>query len=151
MDPMILLRRLSGPLFTLNPDLIERAEATPDTVVTLIGGNKYVISESLEELVELIKDYRARIIAAAKTVKPDAAVETLVRLAGKARREGLLALEAEAAEVEDDFLRRGLQLAIDGTDSEEVAIILGSEVDTKRAADRASAKLFENMGGYAPT
>jgi uncharacterized protein YlzI (FlbEa/FlbD family) len=68
MDPMILLRRLSGPLFTLNPDLIERAEATPDTVVTLIGGNKYVISESLEELVELIKDYRARIIAAAETM-----------------------------------------------------------------------------------
>jgi len=87
----------------------------------------------------------------AKTPKPDAAVETLVRLAGKARREGLLALESEAAEVDDDFLRRGLQLAIDGTDSEEVAIILSSEVDTKRAADRASAKLFENMGGYAPT
>ena len=87
----------------------------------------------------------------AKTPKPDAAVETLVRLAGKARREGLLALEAEAAEVDDDFLRRGLQLAIDGTDSEEVAIILSSEVDTKRAADRAAAKLFQDMGGYAPT
>jgi flagellar protein FlbD len=68
---MILLRRLSGPLFTLNPDLIERAEATPDTVVTLIGGNKYVISESLEELVELIRDYRARIIAAAETMMVD--------------------------------------------------------------------------------
>lgn len=63
---MILLRRLGGPLFTLNPDLIERAEATPDTVVTLIGGNKYVICESLEELVELIQDYRARIIAIAE-------------------------------------------------------------------------------------
>ena len=68
---MILLRRLNGPLFTLNPDLIERAEATPDTVVTLIGGNKYVIGESLEELVELIRDYRARIIAAAETMMLD--------------------------------------------------------------------------------
>lgn len=65
---MILLRRLGGPLFTLNPDLIERAEATPDTVVTLIGGNKYVICESLDELVELIRDYRARIIAAAEVM-----------------------------------------------------------------------------------
>ena len=65
---MILLRRLGGPLFTLNPDLIERAEATPDTVVTLIGGNKYVICESLDELVELIRDYRARIIAAAEAM-----------------------------------------------------------------------------------
>jgi len=65
---MILLRRLGGPLFTLNPDLIERAEATPDTVVTLIGGNKYVVCESLDELVELIRDYRARIIAAAEAM-----------------------------------------------------------------------------------
>jgi flagellar protein FlbD len=71
MDPMILLRRLGGPLFTLNPDLIERAEATPDTVVTLIGGNKYVVCESLEELVELIRDYRARIIAAAEILMLD--------------------------------------------------------------------------------
>ena len=64
----MLLRRLGGPLFTLNPDLIERAEATPDTVVTLIGGNKYVVCESLDELVELIRDYRARIIAAAEAM-----------------------------------------------------------------------------------
>lgn len=87
----------------------------------------------------------------AKPPKPDAAVETLVRLAGKARREGLLALEAEAADVEDEFLRRGLQLAIDGTDAEEVAIILSSEVETKRAADKAAAKIFADMGGFAPT
>lgn len=68
---MILLRRLGGPVFTLNPDLIERAEATPDTVVTLIGGNKYVICESLDELVELIRDYRARIIASAEAMTSD--------------------------------------------------------------------------------
>ncbi|HEX2902107.1 MAG TPA: MotA/TolQ/ExbB proton channel family protein [Jatrophihabitans sp.] len=87
----------------------------------------------------------------AKIPKPDGVVETLVRLAAKARREGLLALEAEAAEVEDEFLRKGLQLAIDGTDSEEVAIILGAEVDSKRAADKAAAKIFTDMGGFAPT
>jgi flagellar protein FlbD len=73
MDPLILLRRLGGPVFTLNPDLIERAEATPDTVVTLIGGNKYVICESLDELVELIRDYRARIIASAEAMTSDTA------------------------------------------------------------------------------
>ena len=72
MDPLILLRRLAGPVFTLNPDLIERAEATPDTVVTLIGGNKYVICESLDELVELIRDYRARIIASAEAMTHEA-------------------------------------------------------------------------------
>ncbi|HEY2043895.1 MAG TPA: MotA/TolQ/ExbB proton channel family protein [Jatrophihabitans sp.] len=87
----------------------------------------------------------------AKAPSPDHAVETLVHLAGRARREGLLALEEEAATIDDDFLKRGLQLAIDGTDAEEVALILSAEVDTKRASDKASAKLFADMGGYSPT
>jgi flagellar protein FlbD len=65
MDPMILLRRLGGPIFALNPDLIERAESTPDTVLTMVGGNKYVICEGLDELSQLILEHRARIIATA--------------------------------------------------------------------------------------
>ena len=43
------------------------------------------------------------------------------------------------------------RLAIDGTDADEVADILGAEVDAKRAADKAAAKLFHDMGGFAPT
>jgi chemotaxis protein MotA len=87
----------------------------------------------------------------AKVPTPDSAVETLVTLAGRARREGLLALEEDVNNIDDEFLRRGLQLAIDGTDAEEVAIILWAEVDTKRSADKSAAKLFADMGGYAPT
>jgi flagellar protein FlbD len=63
---VLQLTRLSGPTFALNPDLIERAEATPDTVVTLVNGSKYVVRESLDELVELIQAYRADIIIAAQ-------------------------------------------------------------------------------------
>lgn len=63
---MLQLTRLNGPVFALNPDLIERAEATPDTVVTLVNGSKYVIRESLDELTALIRDYRADIIAVAQ-------------------------------------------------------------------------------------
>lgn len=65
---MLQLTRLGGPVFALNPDLIERAEATPDTVVTLVNGSRYVIRESLDELAELINEYRANIIAAAQTL-----------------------------------------------------------------------------------
>jgi flagellar protein FlbD len=60
---VILVTRLSGPLFALNPDLIERADSTPDTVVTLVDGTKYVITETLAELIELIHAYRADIVA----------------------------------------------------------------------------------------
>jgi chemotaxis protein MotA len=87
----------------------------------------------------------------APATQSEAIIETIVRLAGRARREGLLALEEEAATIDDEFLKRGLQLAIDGTDAEEVAIILSTEVDTKRSADGAAAKAFADMSGYAPT
>jgi flagellar protein FlbD len=62
---MIVLTRLNGPSFALNPDLIERVEANPDTVVVLIGGAKYPIAESVEELLERVRDYRGRVIASA--------------------------------------------------------------------------------------
>lgn len=64
---MLQLTRLSGPVFALNPDLIERAEATPDTVVTLVNGSKYVIRESLDELIALVRDYRAAVVLAAQS------------------------------------------------------------------------------------
>lgn len=62
---MVILTRLNGQPFALNPDLVERAESTPDTVVTLVDGTKYVVSESLPELIERIRDYRASVVAAA--------------------------------------------------------------------------------------
>ncbi|MEV0135038.1 flagellar FlbD family protein [Dactylosporangium sp. NPDC050688] len=63
---MILLTRLNGPVFALNPDLVERADCTPDTVVTLVDGTKYLIAESLPELVELIRKYRAQVVVDAQ-------------------------------------------------------------------------------------
>jgi chemotaxis protein MotA len=87
----------------------------------------------------------------AKVTPADGLVDTLVHLAERARRDGLLALESEAADIEHPFLRRGLQMAVDGVDPEEVAEILSAEVDTKRANDKRDAKLFQDMGGYSPT
>ncbi|MDT4945337.1 MAG: chemotaxis protein MotA [Pseudonocardiales bacterium] len=87
----------------------------------------------------------------AKVSTPHDNVQQIISLAERARREGLLALEADIANVEDPFLRRALEMAVDGTDSDEVAEILGAEVDAKRSADAAEAKLFHDMGGYSPT
>ena len=65
---MIQLTRLGGPVFALNPDLIERAEATPDTVVMLVNGSRYVIRESLEELAARITAFRADVVAQAQVI-----------------------------------------------------------------------------------
>lgn len=62
---MIALTRLTGAQFALNPDLIERIDRTPDTVITLVDGTKYLVREGLEEIVELVVEFRSKVLAAA--------------------------------------------------------------------------------------
>ncbi|GAB2873539.1 flagellar motor protein [Nocardioides pacificus] len=78
-------------------------------------------------------------------------VPSIVTLADKARREGLLALEDSLADIDDPFLVRGVTMAIDGTDPEELRDILESEVFAKKLADKQAAKFFADAGAYAPT
>jgi len=65
---MITLTRLSGSAFVLNSDLIERVDATPDSVVTLVDGKKYVVKESLEEIIDAVREYRSTIVAVSATL-----------------------------------------------------------------------------------
>jgi len=62
---VIRVTRLNGEQFALNPDLIERVEGHPDTVVFLVDGTKYVVRESVEEVLAEIREYRASILATA--------------------------------------------------------------------------------------
>ena len=61
--PVIRVTRLNGERFALNPDLIERVEAHPDTVAFLVDGTKYVVKESVDEVLQEIREYRASILA----------------------------------------------------------------------------------------
>ena len=63
VHPMIRLTRLSGSEFALNSDLIERVDATPDTVVTLVDGKKYVVTESLDAIIDLVRQHRGEVLA----------------------------------------------------------------------------------------
>lgn len=78
-------------------------------------------------------------------------IPTIVGLADTARKEGLLALEDKLRSIDDPFLVKGVTLAVDGTDPEELRDILEGEVHAKRLQDRQSAKFFTDAGGYAPT
>jgi chemotaxis protein MotA len=113
------------------------------TIGAAIAGGTLADAKSLIGLLK--KAFTAKVIPA------DSAVETLVKLAERARKEGLLALEDAVKDVDDPFLKQGLSLAIDGTDPEEVRSILESQVDAKKAVDKAGAKIFGDMGGYSPT
>lgn len=94
---------------------------------------------------QLIKVYTG------KAVKTGATIPTLVMLADKARREGLLALEDAAKDIDDDFLKEGLTAAIDGMDPEDLRKMLEDKLYTKKQQDKVGFSYFEAMGGYSPT
>jgi flagellar protein FlbD len=66
---MIRVTRLGGQRFTVNPDLIKLTEETPDTLITLIDGSKFIVSETEEEVLAEIQEYRASIIATASLME----------------------------------------------------------------------------------
>ena len=102
---------------------------------------------------EQIKKIPALYKKAVSPDKPDssAQLETLVGFAERARREGLLALDDEVAELDDEFTKKGLQLVVDGTDPELVREILENEIDGMAARHHLGTQSFEKAGGLAPT
>lgn len=103
-----------------------------------------------------MKDVKLIIAAMVRGIKgqvgePTSAIEEIVGLAERARREGLLALEDAVAGISEPFLKAGLQSAIDGTDPEDLHNILLDKVDAKRAEDKIAIKFFSSLGGLAPT
>jgi flagellar protein FlbD len=60
---MIVVTKLNGSRFAINPDLIERINANPDTTLVMVDGTKYIVTESLPEAIEKITHYRARVVS----------------------------------------------------------------------------------------
>jgi len=78
-------------------------------------------------------------------------IANLVTFAEKARREGLLALENEAAELDDEFMRKGIQLVIDGRDADIIRKILETEVLFVQERNAKAENVLMTMGGFSPT
>lgn len=69
---MILLTRFNGPPLAINSDLIERTEATPDTVLTLIDGTTYVVRETVAEVIDKVREFRASVLVTAAGLEQQA-------------------------------------------------------------------------------
>lgn len=79
-------------------------------------------------------------------------INTIVDWSGAARRQGLLGLEPILQEADmDEFMRKGLQLVVDGGEPDAVRSIMEVELSSREQADTRAAKVFEGMGVYAPT
>ena len=65
---MIKLTRLNGSQFLVNSDLIERVDETPDTVITLVDGTRYLVTEDLDTILDAIRLHRAAILSTANRI-----------------------------------------------------------------------------------
>jgi len=139
----------------LMADLIEggspAAFFNPSAIIIIFGGTfgATIATTSLKQFMKLPKLF-------ALSMKPmvsniGATREMLVKFAERARREGLLALEADVEAVQDTFIRHGLQMVIDGLEPDTVEEILEIEIESLQARHHHGIDMFAKMGGYAPT
>ena len=66
---MIVVTRLNGPQFGVNPDLLQRIDSAPDTILTLIDGSKYIVEESMAEVIGLVNEHRSQLLARAHDIQ----------------------------------------------------------------------------------
>jgi chemotaxis protein MotA len=86
-----------------------------------------------------------------KSAPTQAVIDEIIGYATKARKNGIVSLETEAAEIPDPFLRKALTLAVDGTDLQEIRKMMELEIALAEHVAESEAKVFEQAGGYAPT
>jgi chemotaxis protein MotA len=125
--------------------------AHPSAVILIIGGSlsATIITTPLKVALQLPK----YILQAFTTKNYDAkaTIELLTKLADRARREGLLALEEDSKKIKDKFLQKGIMMVVDGVDSEQVSAILETSVEQMRARHKHGIGFFTSAGAFAPT
>lgn len=155
MDLSVILGLLLAIGAILGANLLEggsvAALVNPSAALLVIGGTlgATFVSHNLEDILaipqQLARAFRR------ERMDPNDVTEQLVGLAQKARREGLLALEASIPQSGDPFLARGLQLVVDGADPDMVRGLLETELALTERRGHGAAAVFETAGGYAPT
>ncbi len=156
MDPATLIGIALGIVSLLALMIMEGSSPMaivllPPLILVFGGTFGAAIAGSSMSDVKKIGGWFKQALAPAKVPPIADRIATLVSLAEKARKEGLLALEAQVKAIDDPFHKRGLQMGIDGTDPEELRTVLEGEIAAKKAEDKVGAKFFTSMGGYAPT
>jgi chemotaxis protein MotA len=122
---------------------------TPSILIVL-GGTAAgtLISYPLNRVLDVIKILK--VVFTKKIIDAAEIIKIIVELAETARREGLLALEDAALQIDDQFLQKGILLVVDGTDPELVRSILETELSFLEERHKSGQSIFETMGALAP-
>lgn len=121
----------------------------PSVLITIGGGVASALTASPLDRVTKIWNY-TKFAFMPQTNDSIKVISTLVNFAERARREGLLALEDEIAELDEPFLQKGIQLVVDGTDPELVRNMLTNEMENIHARHEGNAKFWNEIGFYLP-
>lgn len=125
--------------------------AHPSAILLIVGGSisATIITVPLKIALQLPK----YMIQAFTTRNYDtkATIDMLTKLADRARREGLLALEEDSKKIKDKFLQKGIMMVVDGIDSEQVEAILETNIEQMKARHKQGATFFAAAGAFAPT
>jgi chemotaxis protein MotA len=109
---------------------------------TMIGFPLSVMKQAAADLFHIFKDEK---------IEPSGVIDEIIRFANKARREGIISLEKDAGTVQDEFFRKAIMMAVDGSEPKELRQTMEVELGCKEERGEHSAKVYEAAGGYAPT
>ncbi len=119
-------------------------------LMIVVGGTlgATMINYPLRDVFGVFKVVRKALFA--RSISVADLIKRFVSYAQKSRKEGILALEGEVKNVNDGFLKRGVQLAIDGLEPQEINEILETEVEFVRSRHQLGAEIFSTMGTFSP-
>lgn len=122
----------------------------PQSVAIVLGGTlaAVIASYPFGMLKEIVK--HTKILFQGKRYNVHGLIETLEEMAQIARKNGLLALEEKANEVDDPFFKQGIMLIVDATEPEEVRNMMENELDIMSQRHEESLGIYEKAAGYAP-
>ena len=121
----------------------------PSVFTTIVGSTMaMVVAQGIPRFLQLPK--WIGIIVGGKKYQEEKIISQLVAFSEKARREGLLSLEEEMEQIEDEFMRKGLQLVVDGTDPEIIKSILYNDVSQVDSRHKVGINFFGDWAGLAP-
>src|SRR5271157_5386626 len=145
----VALTGIIGGLLLEKGKIQDVAQATAALIV--LGGTlgAVLVTTPLPVFLRAVKGLRWAFLEQASSTA--ATIDSLIQYATKARKNGIVSLESEAAAIPDPFLRRAVNLAVDGTDLQELCKMMELDIGLSEHSSEAEAKVWEAAGGYAPT
>lgn len=155
MDIFLIIGIISGFLSVVVGMIVKGADVSvlinPAAIIIIFGGSVAALINSypMSQIKRLPKIFG--VLFSNKEIKNDELIQSIIEMANMARRDGLLALESQVNALEDPFLKKGLEMVVDGIDAEQIREILETEIAGIEERHHSAAAMFKTLGSTSPT